>query len=66
MLTPEQVADIRKKNGVHSSRAVRPEDVAALLADRAEIAQELENLSPLLVDGYVKTALAALIERIGK
>jgi len=44
-----------------------PGVITALLADRAEIAQELSDIRRIITqDGYADRALAALIERIGK
>ena len=73
MLTPEQVAEIRcwadplsgiQPGFVYSRMATRM--LADLLADRADIAQELEKtLSRKAEPGYSMTkALTALIERI--
>ena len=70
MLTPEQVAEIRHDNErIWSEEADtrRPGNVRLLLSDRAEIAQELEDIRRLIPQdggGYADTDLAALIERI--
>ena len=70
MLTPEQVAEIRQDNErIWSEEADtrRPGNVRLLLSDRAEIAQELEDIRRLIPQdggGYADTDLAALIERI--
>lgn len=70
MLTPEQVAEIRLDNDrIWSEEADtrRPGNVRLLLSDRAEIAQELEDIRRLIPQdggGYADTDLAALIERI--
>ena len=70
MLTPEQVAEIRRfhtHTGDTCIGSACPKcDIVRLLRDRADIAQELgKTLSRKAEPGYSMTkALAALIERI--
>lgn len=62
MLTPEQVAKIRRHWNVDGAS-----HVAQLLRDRAEIAQELERIRDTYNNSEATDkALTALIERIGK
>lgn len=67
MLTPEQVVEIRCRTVRWSTKpGMATRMLADLLADRADIAQELEKtLSRKAEPGYSMTkALTALIERI--
>lgn len=66
MLTPEQVREIRQHSlGTLKARLVR--DLFHLLADRAEIADRLQEVRMLIPNeggGVAGRTLAALIERI--